>query len=281
MNDSRRDVLDQKQKLIKRKIYDNEQNIGIIDIGKKRKTQEDSLLIAGHPIFKNLELLLVADGMGGLSYGEIVSNLVAVEVLKWFENISSKNIEFLNLIREYNIYLHKIDTLIRNKLNGGGSTLVSAIIAPDKTLITSVGDSRCYALNENRLFQINKDHNEAWELFEKHIIEKDDLRFCKNNNLLTSRLGGEKRKLKIDSFILENNKYEKLLLCSDGVTDILSDRAIKNVLLMENKLQGIKKLVDYSLNSIEYKNNVNDKYFNDCLYGGKDNISAIIRKRKR
>lgn len=99
--------------------------------------------------------------------------------------------------------------------------------------------------------------------------------------MLTSRLGGEKRKLKIDSFILENNKYEKLLLCSDGVTDILSDRAIKNVLLMENKLQGIKKLVDYSLNSIEYKNNVNDKYFNDCLYGGKDNISAIIRKRKR
>lgn len=187
---------------------------------------------------------------------------------------------------EYIEKMNRLKTYYNNQINKKGKKqkitfYTASVILVLKTLITSVGDSRCYALNENRLFQINKDHNEAWELFEKHIIEKEDLRFCKNNNLLTSRLGGEKRKLKIDSFILENNKYEKLLLCSDGVTDILSDRAIKNVLLMENKLQGIKKLVDHSLNSIEYKNNVNDKYFNDYLYGGKDNISAIIRKRKR
>ena len=87
MNICEKEVLSNLQNTYKRKLYKIDDVVAIMDIGNKRKKQEDSVLISKHNLVKNQELLLVADGMGGLQNGAKASNVTAKEVYYWFQNL--------------------------------------------------------------------------------------------------------------------------------------------------------------------------------------------------
>lgn len=279
MNSTKYDVINNLQKDIKRKVYVDNDVIGFIDIGKKRNSQEDSLLILSHPIYK-AQLLLIADGMGGLEHGEIASNIAAREIMNWFCKFNFRSHDINYLSNDYKEKIHYIDELLRCEVSTGGSTIVSAICDDSKTLITNIGDSRCYIYNNHSLIQITEDHNLAWSNFQNGVLSKDDLRYLVDNNLLTSRVGWKKKMLKIDSFIIDNSSYNKLLLCSDGLTDVLPDDTIKYCLI-NLSINNAEELIDYINNYNEKDNYYNGTLFKKEINGGDDNMSIIVKNNKR
>ncbi len=279
MNNSKYDVQYQRQKDIKNVIYIDDNLIGFLDIGKQRGSQEDSLLMLKHPL-SEAELLLIADGMGGLEHGEIASNMIAKELMDWFCNYDFELHDMNYLSSSYNEIIQYIDELLRSKISNAGSTLVSAICKDNQTLITNVGDSRCYIYDDCGLIQVTSDHNLAWGHFTDDGLRKDDLRYCIDNNLLTSRVGWKEKMLCIDSLILDNSLYNKLLLCSDGVTDVLPDSIIEFYLKNLDK-NNIDRFIDYINSYREKKYNGKDDLFYDEIQGGKDNIAMIVKTNQK
>ena len=278
MNKSIYDVNNYLQYNKKRRMYLDDDSEGFIEIGNKRVSQEDSLLISDHPYYDNTKLLLIADGMGGLDKGEVVSNYIAKGMLDWFNNYRFNN-DYYELNKSIKYEINNIDDQMRYFFGECGSTIVCALCIKDKTLIVNVGDSRAYIVKDNKLIQVTEDHNLAWDYYKKGIINKDDLRFCINNNLLTSRVGGIKKKLKIDSYILDNYPIDKLFMCSDGVTDYLSDAILEKYLLSHDRLDN--KFIDYVMNYKDYCNHTSNILVKESVFGGDDNISAIIKKYKK
>ena len=278
MNNSVYDVLNHTQQYGTRKIYTAGDTFGFMDVGKVRKNQEDSLLFVDHPTMSNTELLLVADGVGGVENGEVASNMVAQRVLDWFLKYDFFRKDMDYLVKSYSEHINYIDDLLRSSVPDGCSTLVSVILHGDKTLVTNVGDSRCYIYDGTILEQITEDHNYAWDCYKRGLISKDDLRFCIGSNLLASKIGGKNKVLKADSFVIDTALYNKLFLCSDGVSDVLSSDAIKCGIINYDNAEAF---LDYILNYNEKRENYNKLLIKDEVAGGTDNVSAIVRTIKR
>lgn len=278
MNNSVNDVLNRTQQSVPRRIYTTDNTLAFMDVGKVRNNQEDSLLFVKHPTIGNAELLLVADGVGGVANGELASNMVAQKVLEWFIKYDFFRKDMDYLVKSYSEHLNYIDDLLRSSIPDGCSTLVSAILHDDKTLVTNVGDSRCYIYDGVILEQITEDHNYAWDCYKRGLISKDDLRFCAGSNLLASKIGGRNKVLKADSFVIDTALYNKLFLCSDGVSDVLSSEAIKYGIINYDNPEAF---LDYILNYNEKRENNNALLIKDEVFGGTDNTSAIVRKIKR
>ena len=280
MNYCYEDILKNRQKDYISVEYGISNIFAIMDIGKERKTQQDGILILQHPIYSFVKLIAVADGMGGLEDGEIACNLALLQLSKWF----LQNFRYdsnINLIKK-NIYnlLENIDLFIRNNCNGG-TTLALSIILDDYTLFFNIGDSRIYIQTNNKFYQLSKDHSITWNLYNSGIIkEKDHIRFHKNSNLLLSRLGCKKKLLEVDFKILNNYDYDNIYLFTDGITDCLSDFQIFNIIQNNSDNKILRNLINASNNMITYnKSLLTDEYY-DRIIGGKDNMSAIVYKKK-
>lgn len=280
MTSLRNDILENKQSTYNRIIYNEEGIIGFIDKGVQRSTQEDTLLILKHKSLKNVELMLIADGMGGLKNGSTASNIVALEVMKWFDNFDFDRYNFEYMINSFVNLIYQIDDDIRIMATCGGSTIVCAIVNLDKTFIVNIGDSRCYIYNSDSLYQITEDHNLSWKYYKNGMITKDDLRFSTENHLLTSRVGCESRLLTIDKHIIPCSEYSKILLFSDGITDILPDQIIKEK-FVGNEIFNPKQIIEYIRNYREKNVSINEYLLRDEVYGQKDNVSCIIKNNGR
>ena len=208
-------------------ILQKETNIGLI-----RDNNEDSSSIVVHPKHKQIKLLLVADGMGGKEYGEKVSKYVSKTIEKWFcekeistLNNTTKTIELLEQLIE------KMNNNIINKYgkNTAGTTLSMAIVNEYETLVVNIGDSRTYTYDNNKLIQITEDDSDVWFYYKYGACKKDDLRFFFNNNIITACIGLNEELCRISTYIIKNN-YQMLLLFTDGVTDMITDRKIKKII---------------------------------------------------
>lgn len=232
------------------------------DVGKVRTTNEDSLYVSKNKYGD--VIAIVADGMGGHNAGDIASRVTVSKIgKKWavtdsIKNASSAKKWLSNEIKNVNqhILTHSQNEQI---LNGMGTTVVIAIVLSDKTIIANVGDSRAYALVNDRFIQVTHDHTLVNELLDKGKITKEEASIHPQKNVLMQAVGTS-RVLKIDFFELTND-YDALLLCSDGLTNTVTDREISNVLLNNSIVDAVEKLVD--------KANYN---------GGYDNISVAILK---
>ncbi len=282
MNKSYYDVIKAEQRKKDRVSYYLNDMDAASNIGLTRKTQEDSVLLLEH--FKNndFKLLTVADGMGGLVYGEKASNLAVLKILKWFLNLPPDYYYKENrIILELYDKLNEIDSTIRDLYKNAGTTLSLAIVCKNNTVVVSVGDSRVYVHQVSDLIQITKDHSKSFELYLEGVIkDKDDVRFHKKNHLLTSRLGGAVKKLIIDDIVLKNMDYETLILLTDGVTDCVSDEKIKSIIESNNDNVSLSnKLVVNSLYYRLKKPNLDPKEYYDEVAGGKDNSTAACYVR--
>jgi PPM family protein phosphatase len=212
---------------------------GRTDIGRHRPHNEDSIVVA-----KGLSLFAVADGMGGHAAGEVASR-TAVEALENFITQTSTDHDFTwpfgmdkNYDFEENILLTAIHLANRkvcqvaseNQDYAGMGTTMAAIYAPEARIhIGHVGDSRVYRLRERRLELLTMDHSWVNEQLQRNVITEDEARNHRWRNVITRALGN-RSELEVDLQTVEPLAGDRFLICSDGLTGMLRDEEIAEIL---------------------------------------------------
>ncbi|MGI9171296.1 MAG: PP2C family protein-serine/threonine phosphatase [Candidatus Nanopelagicus sp.] len=198
------------------------------DLGLVRDGNEDSALTAAN-------LIAVADGMGGHAGGEVASSIAVNALFKLQPLLADENIDgeskddlFLNIT-------HEIDhqSLEKSKsnpdLSGMGTTLTALNISGENLELLHIGDSRCYRYRGNKLEQLSYDHTVMQELLDQGRLTPEEVIDHPQRSLLTQALRGDSG---IDPILVsyEIKKDDKYLLCSDGLTNVLSDYEISKII---------------------------------------------------
>ena len=211
-------------------------------IGLVRSGNEDSAYVSG-------SLLAVADGMGGHAGGEVASR-IAIKVLQSLApmltdtTIDPDSIEDLLLNS-----LHTIDAEIEQhareeiELRGMGTTLTVLLSHNETIALVHVGDSRCYRLRGNTFEQLSIDHTVIQELLNQGAITATEVITHPQRSVLTQALMGEGTVIPLMQ-IYDAKESDRYLLCSDGLSSVLSDKEIKTLLKKSNKDAAVKALVD-------------------------------------
>jgi PPM family protein phosphatase len=227
------------------------------DQGLVRATNEDSFIADSQS-----KIFLVADGMGGHAAGEIASQIAASTVNELLSKKSPEsNMEeaLYPAVREANTRVYETQRL-KPEYRGMGSTLTVLTIEDHCYFLAQVGDSRAYLLRKKTLSQLSRDHSLVWPLYEKGLITKEDLSRHPRKNLITRSIGTH-TEVEVDlqsGSILEGDVF---LLCTDGLTDVLSDRDIQQILSNGGKNpQEIGEKLIQAANS----------------GGGPDNITVVV-----
>ncbi len=231
------------------------------DLGKVRKNNEDNF-------FVDLEggLFMVADGMGGHRGGEVASEM-AVKIIS--EHIK-QNLP-LDALKE-DIFKVLEEAIIRankeikekadknNALKGMGTTVIVALIRGEKLYLSHVGDSRAYIIREEKITQLTEDHSIVMQMVKAKMITLDEAKRHPLKHMLSQAVGTSAH-LVLDSKEIEFKKGDYLLLCTDGLTDMVTDEEILSIVLKngDDVEKACQELVD-----IANKN------------GGKDNITVIL-----
>ena len=227
------------------------------DIGLIRQTNEDSYKCI------NPNLYIVADGMGGHLAGEVASKM-AVNVIKnyIFTHIDSE-LDLENLLKNAILEANKMifEKAHQDKNYLGMGTTVSIVYCRDTQFFWGhVGDSRIYLLRNNELIQITKDHSLVWDLLESESITKAEAKVHPQRNILTRAVGVDENLL-VDTGACDLFKNDKLLLCTDGLTNMLNEDCIKKAILSENI--DLKESIDFLVSAA-------------IAAGGSDNITVIL-----
>jgi PPM family protein phosphatase len=232
------------------------------DKGKVRQHNEDSV-----DVFKNSHgdyLAVVADGMGGHRAGDVASQL-AITSLKdmWkntekFETADQAENWLKTTINEVNKEVYSYSQS-HSECEGMGTTLVGAICTSLFATIVNIGDSRGYILNENGFHQLTEDHTLVNELVRSGEISKEDAEHHPRKNVILRAIGTETSiTMDIKTIMFEDD--DVLLLCSDGLSNKVSEQEMKEILSNDDSLEKKgEKLVHLA---------------ND--YGGEDNITVLI-----
>jgi len=237
---------------------------GSTDVGKVRKNNEDSFITK---LYDNgLFIAIVADGMGGHAAGEYASSIAIESISSSFDEISDVLISCnaRKIKTELKKILNRANSEVASKakesseLNGMGTTVVMCVIIKDKIYIANVGDSRCYVIDKT-IRQITKDHSLVAELIDAGVITKEQANDHPQRNIITRAIGTD-LDVDPDIFVIKLESAIKLLLCSDGLTNMISDNTIFNVLNTEPTCND-------AVNSLIDKANKR---------GGNDNITAVI-----
>ena len=203
-------------------------------------------------------LLIVADGLGGHNAGEVASNLavkVIQETVKRLINSTDDHRQTLEkAIEKAN---HEIFDLAntRPEYSGMGTTVVAALVKGRKAIIANVGDSRAYLISDNGIRQITKDHSLVQSLLDMDAIDEEEVFGHPQKNVVLRTLG-TKETVEGDLYGVGLNDGELLMLCTDGITDTLSDSQIRGIIQMDDRLEVIaSKLIEASLKG-ETKDNI-------------------------
>lgn len=200
--------------------------------GLERTLNEDFAATVVSSTNENVKLLVLCDGMGGYECGEEASKFVVTNLVDWFNGFDFSNGLPENIGKIVSSKIKKINRNLKREFRESATTLTMALIGEEETYVFNVGDSRTYAIKDNDLSQITKDDSEVWKYLYKNgkgNYTKDELRFITFNFSVTKCLG-EGFAFKISTEVIKNSAYDGLLLLSDGVTDILSDKTMKKLL---------------------------------------------------
>ena len=187
------------------------------DVGQLRQSNEDALLLSD-PVFA------VADGMGGARAGEVASAM-AVAALHGFhggEQALAQAIEDVNL---------RIHSASRNdaSLLGMGTTITAAMIDGDALVLAHVGDSRAYVLRAGQLRQLTDDHSLVGELIRRGALTPEEAERHPQRSVITRALGADET-VDVDVLRVPVESGDLILLCSDGLTGMVSDAELARIL---------------------------------------------------
>lgn len=244
---------------------------GLTDQGLVREHNEDSI---GSDL--NLGLAVLADGMGGHKGGEVASALAVDTILSSLREAlpaivtgqvdertgySHESMAIETVIKKANSVIYQAS---RNNLQyeGMGTTVVVLLFYDNRISLAHVGDSRLYRLRENKLERLTRDHTLLQELIDRGLYTAEQAKKSLNKNLVTRAVGvnpGVDVDL-LEDFAFPNDIY---LLCSDGLTDMITERLIEDILLnhRDNLDKAAQELIKQAKD-----------------HGGKDNVSALLAK---
>lgn len=239
---------------------------GITDKGKVRQVNQDSFLFDIRAE-EDRGAAVLCDGMGGERAGEVASELAAgafmENVLKSF--VLGDTPLAVDIARESAAWsnLCVFDQAARNTNYAGmGTTLVAVVINGPDAAIVNVGDSRAYWLAEGQLQQVTRDHSWVQDMVEQGVITPGEARSHPRKNLIT-RAVGHQRRIRSDIFRMDLREGDIMLLCSDGLSNLVTEDEIKKVLLSGQDLsRQCRDLLQMALDR-----------------GAPDNVTVLILQR--
>jgi len=227
------------------------EQVGRTDVGRQRSANEDSLVLQP-PFFA------VADGMGGARAGEVASAIAA----EAFEGASAAGeaaeAQLARILREANRRIYDLAVTDESR-RGMGTTLTAAKVHGDEVSLGHVGDSRAYRMRDGELEQITRDHSLVAELERSGQITPEAAEHHPQRSIITRALGPEPD-VEVDTYTLSGRPGDLFLLCSDGLTSMISDDEVAAVLRTSETLDDAADALIRAANQS----------------GGKDNITAVL-----
>ncbi len=237
---------------------------GGTDIGRKRKVNQDSILLDDKQL-----LYLVADGMGGHKGGDKASQMA---VALFAEQVRSNiDIPPKDILKQSILHVNQkiLETSQADpELKGMGTTVVSILFKDSSLYFGNVGDSRAYMVNSKSLYQMTKDHSLVQEKINMGIYTREEGRKDKQKNVLVRTVGFEAN-IEVDVYSYKVNKNDLFMLCSDGLYGKVSDHDILFIINenIPSPATATKKDLEVTVQKLIDLANEN---------GGSDNISVII-----
>lgn len=233
------------------------------DTGRVRSNNEDSIAVD-----ESCAIAVLADGMGGYNAGEVASGMVCdfvrSELGRWLTE-AAPGASDGDVKRAMDICVDNANRAIFNAANsnptyaGMGTTLVLSVFRSGRVLVGHIGDSRAYRLRAGVLQQITKDHSLLQEQIDAGIITPEQAAFSSNKNLVTRAVGVEDL-VSMETHIHEVQSGDVYLMCSDGLSDMLNDAQIANVMLSQTTLPEMGAALIQAANGA----------------GGRDNIAVVL-----
>ena len=229
------------------------EHAGTTDVGRQRSTNEDSLLVLP-PYFA------VADGMGGAKAGEVASRL-AVEVLE--EELARHpddppEAQLSHALQEANRRIFELSTDDESR-RGMGTTVTAARVHDGEVSLGHVGDSRAYRLREGELEQLTRDHSLVAELQRSGQLSAEAAEHHPQRSIITRALGPEPD-VEVDTYTVPGREGDVFLLCSDGLTGMVSDDEMASIVRRAGSLGDAAESLVRAANQS----------------GGKDNITVVL-----
>lgn len=211
-------------------------------IGLARSGNEDSALTGS-------SLLAVADGMGGHAGGEVASKIAITTLSSMVPVLTAPDIDTDSIEDLLLNSLHTIDAEISRvssdeiELRGMGTTLTALLIRDRRVALLHVGDSRCYRLRGNTFEQLTHDHTVLQELLDSGTISISEAQDHPQRSMLTQVLMGEGSVAPV-LMVYEVNSKDRFLLCSDGLSSVLTEKEIKSLLKKSNRDEAVEALIE-------------------------------------
>ncbi len=232
----------------------------VTDIGRKRKTNQDYVYTSEQPVGSLPNLFLVADGMGGHNAGDYASRVAVESILEKIADSPETDPlrNFDDAIQYANSRIRKLASESA-ELEGMGTTVVAAACEGNRLYVANVGDSRLYVINRFGIRQITRDHSWVEEMVRLGEIEKEEARNHPDKNIITRAVGADDM-VKTDFFAVQLEEGDEVLMCTDGLTNMLEDEEIRMI------LDGARDIVEKAQQLVRAAND----------NGGRDNISVIL-----
>jgi len=231
----------------------------ITNIGMQRKVNQDYVYCSETAVGALPNLFLVADGMGGHKAGDYASKCCVESIVK-----SVREDSFISPVSILEHAIWKANDIVLDRaqnnieLEGMGTTVVAATIVDDMLHVGNIGDSRLYVVRD-KITQITEDHSLVETMVKTGEIMREDAKFHPNKNIITRALGTNKE-VTADFFEVKLQKNDRILLCSDGLSNMVDDSEIYKVIKENKDVESASKAL------IELANK----------YGGVDNIAVVM-----
>ncbi len=233
----------------------------ITDTGILRTMNQDYCFTSDSPVGNLPNLFIVSDGMGGHKAGEYASRYTVERVVASSARNNAKNpIRILREAIEKANEILVMEAGADESKQGMGTTIVAATISDGKMCVANVGDSRLYVIGDS-IKQITKDHSYVAEMVRRGEVDEKDARLHPDKNIITRAVGASET-VQADFFEVDLNESETVLLCSDGLSNMVTDDEICRIIQETSELsEAGKKLVEEA--------NKN---------GGSDNITIVMMR---
>jgi serine/threonine protein phosphatase PrpC len=240
---------------------------GITDKGNVRKINQD-VCLTHYDEEKNIGLLVVCDGMGGAKAGNVASEMAADSFLEYVSGQLTKESTIIDLTQYMTDAVKSANAAVFEKSQqdadcaGMGTTIVAAAVTATGAVIINVGDSRAYHISHGKIVQITKDHSVVEDMIDRGDLTRSEANNHPNRNLITRALGTSAES-EPDFFFLNLMSGDCLLLCSDGLSNVVPEQEILADFLPEKSVKDIcDSLVQLAIDN-----------------GAPDNVTAAILRR--
>ena len=229
------------------------ETIQMTDTGRQRRDNEDSMFVRA-PVF------VVADGMGGAQAGEVASRLAVEAFEQGLPDSGSPEERLADRVREANRRIHELSHA-DDERHGMGTTLTAAYVDDSHLAIAHVGDSRAYLFRDGELRRLTQDHSLVGELVRKGKLTEEQAEEHPQRSIITRALGPEPS-VEVDTWSYPVKDGDIVLLCSDGLTSMITEEKIAEVLESSSSLKEAASRLIREANAA----------------GGRDNITVVLTR---